>query len=168
MRHSDVLEGRKSSIYENRPKFSVFGIGPYSYSLWKVAISGLYKKISFMLVPPCDGRPVMVDDTCYSIPCRSKEEAELLYALLSCSHAIDFLSSLIFVDSKRPITIDVLRRLSIVELARDLKKLKELEQFAKLDFVSEKIETQVLLLMESELKYRAKQRRHALPRVADR
>ena len=168
MRHSDALDGRKSSIYENRPRFSVFGIGPYSYSPWKVAISGLYKRISFMLVPPCDALPVMVDDTCYSIPCRSKEEAELLYVLLSCSQAIDFLSSLIFVNSKRPITIDVLRRLSIVELARDLNKLKELEQFVKLDFISEKIETQVLLLMESEHKYRTKQQRHVLPRVAGR
>ena len=91
MRHSDALDGRKSSIYENRPRFSVFGIGPYSYSPWKVAISGLYKRISFMLVPPCDALPVMVDDTCYSIPCRSKEEAELLYVLLSCSQAIDLL-----------------------------------------------------------------------------
>ena len=162
-RHGDVLDGRRSSIYENRPRFSVFGIGPYSYAPWKVAISGLYKRISFVLVPPCDGRPVMVDDTCYAIPCRSKEEAELLYALLSSSQATDFLSSLIFADSKRPITIDVLRRLSIVELARDLQKLEELEQFVKLDFVGEKIETQVLLLMESGVEYRTKQRKHALP-----
>ena len=168
MRHAGALDGRKSSIYENRPRFSIFGIGPYSYAPWKVAISGLYKKISFVIVPPCGARPVMVDDTCYSIPCHSKEEAELLYALLSSSQATDFLGALVFTDSKRPITIDVLRRLSIVELARHLKRLDELEQFVKFDSVGEKIGTQVLLLMEPELEYRTKRRRHALPRVADR
>ena len=108
-RHTEVFGGRKSSIYENRPKFSIFGIGSYSYAPWKIAISGLYKKISFVLVEPCCGRPVMVDDTCYSIPCWSKKEAELLYVLLSSSRAGEFLNSLVFTDSKRPITIDVLR-----------------------------------------------------------
>ena len=162
MRHGDALDGRKSSIYENRPRFSVFGIGPYSYAPWKVAISGLYKKISFVLVPPCDGRPVMVDDTCYSIPCHSQEEAELLYALLSSSQAADFLGSLIFADSKRPITVEVLRRLSIVELARQHKKLRELEHFAKFDSVEDKIDNQILLLMESAPKYRTKRRNPAI------
>ena len=52
-RHADALDDRKSSIYENRPRFSVFGIGPYSFAPWKIAISGLYKNISFVVVPPC-------------------------------------------------------------------------------------------------------------------
>jgi hypothetical protein len=159
MRHADTLDGRKSSIYENRPRFSVFGIGPYSYAPWKVAISGLYKKISFVLVPPCGTRPVMVDDTCYSIPCQSKEEAELLYALLSSSQATDFLNALIFADSKRPITIDILRRLSIVELARHLEKLDELARLVKVDPVGEKVGTQILLLMEPRPEYRIKRSR---------
>lgn len=158
MQHVGILDKRKSSIYENRPKFSIFGVGPYSYAPWKVAISGLYKKISFVLVPPCGGRPVMVDDTCYSIPCHSKEEAELLYALLSSSQATDFLSALVFVDSKRPITVEILRRLSIVELARQLTKLDELKQFNKFASVEERIATQSLLLMEPECDYRTKRR----------
>src|SRR5690606_18231930 len=49
MCHADVLDQRKSSIYENRPRFSVFGIGSYSFAPWKIAISGLYKNISFVL-----------------------------------------------------------------------------------------------------------------------
>src|ERR1051326_8966001 len=109
MRHVDALDGRKSSIYENRPRFSVFGIGAYSFAPWKIAISGLYKNISFVVVPPCDERPVMVDDTCYFIPCQSREEAELLFELLSSVAAKEFLNSLVFADSKRPITVDVLR-----------------------------------------------------------
>jgi hypothetical protein len=120
MQHASVLDDRKSSIYVNRPRFCVFGIGAYSFAPWKVAISGLYKRVSFVAVPPFDGRPVMVDDTCYSIPCKSKEEAEFLIELLESAPAQEFLQSLIFTDSKRPITIDVLRRLSLVELARKL------------------------------------------------
>jgi hypothetical protein len=127
-RHAAILDDRKSSIYENRPRFSVFGIGPYSFAPWKVAISGLYKDISIVIVPPHENRPVMVDDTCYFIPCQSQEEAELLFEMLESAPAKAFLNSLIFRDSKRPITADVLRKLSIVELARMLGKLSVLER----------------------------------------
>ena len=34
-----ILDNRKSSIYNKRPRFSIFGIGDYSFSKWKVAIS---------------------------------------------------------------------------------------------------------------------------------
>ena len=129
MRHKSALDGRKSSIYRNRPQFCVFGIGPYSFAPWKVAISGLYKNMTFVLVPPCDDGPVMVDDTCYSIPCQSEAEAELLLDLLSSAEATAFLNSLVFADSKRPITIDVLRRLSVEELARQHGRLDELVEF---------------------------------------
>lgn len=133
--HKDILDDRKSAIYNGRPRFSVFGIGPYSFSPWKIAISGLYKNISFVIVPPFNGRPVMVDDTCYSIPCRSRDEAELLFSLLTSEASLGFLSSLIFTDSKRPVTIDILRRISIERLARELGKLKELEKFTIKDLL---------------------------------
>jgi hypothetical protein len=129
MRHNEILDGRKSSIYKNRSRFSVFGIGPYSFAPWKIAISGLYKNMSFVLVPPCDKRPVMVDDTCYFIPCQTKKEAYLLFELLNSVEAKAFFKSLIFADSKRPITIDVLRRVSFVELARNHDRLDELKKF---------------------------------------
>jgi hypothetical protein len=154
--HADVLDARKSSIYKNRPRFCVFGIGSYSFSPWKVCISGLYKKISFVLVEPSEGRPVMVDDTCYSIPCSSKVEAELLFELLSSVEATSFLNSLIFLDSKRPITVDVLRRLSIVELARDAGRLDDLQLFHQSEKESEGTDTQMSLLMEPKKKYRTR------------
>ena len=147
-RHSSVLDERKSSIYVNRPRFCVFGIGSYSYAPWKVAVSGLYKRVSFVAVPPCDGKPVMVDDTCYSIPCKSKEEAEFLIELLESAPAREFLQSLIFTDSKRPITIDVLRRLSLVELARRLGRLEELQQFVEPVPEGDEDAMQMSLLME--------------------
>jgi len=157
MEHADALDGRKSSIYKNRPRFCVFGIGPYSFAPWKVCISGLYKKISFVLVAPSNGRPVMVDDTCYSIPCYTEMEAELIYNLLSSEQATAFLSSLIFLDSKRPITVDVLRRLSIVELARDLGRLDEIQEVCQSESSDEVgTDTQMSLLMEPKIKYRTR------------
>jgi hypothetical protein len=156
MRHADALDGRKSSIYKNRPKFSVFGIGSYSFAPWKIAISGLYKNISFVVVPPCDERPVMVDDTCYFIPCQSREEAEHLFELLSSAAAKEFLNSLVFADSKRPITVDVLRRLSFVELARELGKLDELQWFVRSKSASKGTARQISLVMERKRKYRTR------------
>lgn len=153
-RHSEKLDGRKSSIYRNRPRFSVFGIGSYAFAPWKVAISGLYKSFCFVVVPPWDQRPVMVDDTCYSIPCQSEEEASLLHCLLSSEMAMDFLRSLVFIDSKRPITVDALRRISFVELARALGKLDDLERFIQSEPISEDNGRQMSLLMEPKQKYR--------------
>lgn len=148
LKHASALDERKSSIYVNRPRFCVFGIGPYSFAPWKVAISGLYKRVSFVAVPPCDSRPVMVDDTCYSIPCKSREEAEFLIELLESAPAQEFLRSLIFTDSKRPITIDVLRRLSLVELARRLGRLESLQQYVDPVPVGDERAMQLSLLME--------------------
>ncbi len=165
-RHADALGDRKSSIYKNRANFSVFGIGPYSFAPWKIAISGLYKNIRFVVVPPCDGRPVMVDDTCYFIPCQSQEEAELLFELLDSAAAKAFLNSLVFPDSKRPITADVLRRLSFVELARELGKLDELQQLVHSDSVTNGRKTQMSLLMEPRHKYQTRRCNQRTPAQA--
>lgn len=154
-RHRDLLDGRKSSIYRDRPRFSVFGVGPYSFAPWKVAVSGLYKNMSFLVVPPCDERPVMVDDTCYFIGCQSKKEAELLCCLLSTIDARAFLKALVFTDSKRPITIDILRRLSLVELARAHGKLDELEQYVNCAKTGGSADHQTCLLMEPRRQYRS-------------
>jgi hypothetical protein len=121
-RHEKFFAKRQSSIYQNRPPFSVFGIGTYSFAPWKVAISGLYKTFSFVVVPPVNGRPVMLDDTCYALSCQSGEEACLLCELLNSTPAMEFLHSLVFTDSKRPITVDILRRISILALAQRLGK----------------------------------------------
>jgi len=130
-RHSDKLDGRKSSIYLNRPRFSIFGVGEYSFSPWKVAISGLYNNFRFVVVSPHAGHPVVLDDTCYSIACKSNEEASMIAELLNSDDCQRFIKSLVFPDSKRPITVDVLRRISFVGIARRLGKLEELAPFIK-------------------------------------
>lgn len=147
--HSEVLDARKSSIYRKRPRFCVFGIGDYSFAPWKIAISGLYKKFVFSVVPPMEDKPVMVDDTCYTVPCKTEKEAKLLHELLTSEVATEFMRSLVFIDSKRPITIDVLRRISFVELARELDKMEELEACISNRSKDEANETQMALLMES-------------------
>ena len=158
VRHGDMLDDRRSPIYKNRPRFSVFGIGSYSFAPWKVAISGFYKSFSFVVVPPAEGRPVMVDDTCYSIPCQSEEEARFSYELLSSRPALEFLRSLVFMDSKRPVTIDVLRRISFFELAREMGRQHELESHVHAARVHGEPERQMSLLMEPKQKYRIRQR----------
>ncbi len=127
--HSDELDSRKSSIYQNRPRFSIFGVGDYSFASWKVALSGLYKSFTFVVVPLHNNRPVMVDDTCYSIPCKCEKEAWLLCDLLNAQPARRFLRSLVFPDSKRPITVDVLRRLSFINVAKMMNRIDELRAF---------------------------------------
>ena len=120
MDHAALLDSRKSSIYRNRSRFSIFGVGDYSFMQWKVAISGLYKKLQFTAVPPFDGKPVVLDDTSYFITCSSEEEAAYLTSILNSPAAREFYSAFIFWDAKRPITAEILQRLDPRALAREL------------------------------------------------
>lgn len=155
--HADKLDFRRSSIYQNRPRFSIFGMGAYSFAPWKVAISGLYNTFRFVVVSPAAGCPVMLDDTCYFIACRLKEEACLIADLLNSDPSQRFLRSLVFLDSKRPITTEVLRRLSLVALARRLDRLEELTPYVKQSQAySDTAETQLQLVMEKGKEYRTR------------
>lgn len=116
--HAAHLDLRKSSIYVKRPRFSIFGIGEYSFASWKVAISGLYKELRFEVVAPINGKPTMVDDTCYFFPCATEEEANFWSLLLNKPDCIRFLHSLVFFDAKRPVNIEVLKRVDFAELSR--------------------------------------------------
>ena len=119
-RRGDMLDRRASSIYRNRPRFSIFGVGDYSFSPWKVAISGFYKQLQFAKVGPFAGKPVVLDDTSYFVSCQSEAEADFIAELLNSQPARAFFSAFVFWDSKRPITIDLLRRLDLSALANEL------------------------------------------------
>ncbi len=119
-RHEKLLSARGSSIYKNNPKFSVFGVGDYSFSLWKVSISGFYKKLDFRVIGPYNGKCVVLDDASYFISCESKEQADFLAYLLNSSSSRAFLSAHIFWDSKRPITSEMLGRIDLELLAQEL------------------------------------------------
>ena len=116
--HEAVFSRRKSSIYTNQPPFSIFGIGSYSFAPYKVAVAGLTKTPRFWPVSPINGRPVMLDDTCYFVPCQSAEQAELLASLLNNPQCLTLLRSLTFTDSKRPITKKLLQRIDVMHLLR--------------------------------------------------
>lgn len=120
LEHAPYLNHRKSSIYKNKPSYSIFGVGAYSFKPWKVAISGLYKRLNFCLVSPLGGKPVMFDDTVSFLSFDSEEEAKFVFSLVTSKPALEFLDSIIFWDNKRPIAIDVLRRLSLKAVAREL------------------------------------------------
>jgi hypothetical protein len=115
--HAELLDGRASSIYRNRPRFALFGVGPYSFAPWKVAIAALYKTVRFRVVGPHDGKPVVFDDTCYLLPCRTRREADRLAALLNGPDAQRFFRAFTFRDAKRPVTIELLGRLDLTRLA---------------------------------------------------
>jgi hypothetical protein len=116
--YAGIFQKRKSSIYNNKPPFSIFGVGNYSFSPYKVIVSGLHKSPRFIAVGPVGSKPVFCDDTCYLLPCHSSLQAAVIAALLNHSLAQTFLQSIIFRDAKRPITKTVLRRINLLELAR--------------------------------------------------
>lgn len=115
--HADQLDNRGSSVYTNRARFSIFGVGDYSFSSAKVAISGFYKNLQFQALGSADGKPIVVDDTCYFIPCDSKQEAEFFADLLNSETARRFISALVFTDAKRPVTVDILKRIDLRRVA---------------------------------------------------
>jgi hypothetical protein len=108
---------RKSIIYKNKPAFSIFSIGDYSFYPYKIAISSLYKKINFKMLYPVDEKPVMVDDTCNFISCQNESEANMLLSLLTDERTKMFLNSIIFWDSKRPITTEILNLIDLRKIA---------------------------------------------------
>jgi hypothetical protein len=114
--HIETFKKRKSSIYRGSPPFAMFGIGEYSFAPYKVAISGLHKTPRFRAVGSVNGQPVMFDDTCYFVACSTPEQAALLVSLLNDPICLNFMHSLVFWDSKRPITKKVLQRINLKAL----------------------------------------------------
>lgn len=128
----ELFENRKSSIYRGAPPFSMFGVGDYSYSRYKVGISGFYKQPLFSLLYSDDGKPVMIDDTSYFIYFDSFDMAYVAMLLLNSKKVQKFLTSIAFLDAKRPFTKKILERidfgkivdcLSIVDLTQTERSL---------------------------------------------
>jgi len=111
------MHRRRGATYSATQGFSIFGVGPYSFAPWKIAISGFYKTLKFVKVGPLDQRPVVFDDTIYFLPCWSEDEASFIEALLASEQAREFFHSMVHWDEKRPITVEILKRLSIRKLA---------------------------------------------------
>ena len=106
-----LFEKRKSSIYRDAPLFSMFGVGAYSYSRYKVGVSGFYKQPLFSVLYSEDEKPVMTDDTSYFICFENYEMAYVAMLLLNSKSVQEFLMSIAFLDAKRPFTKKVLARI---------------------------------------------------------
>lgn len=115
---------RKSSVYKNAPDFAMFGVGEYSYSPYKVGISGFYKTPFFALLKG-NSRPLMSDDTVYFISFDTYEMAYVAMLCLNSRKVRDFLKKISFADSKRPYTKKILSRI-------DFRKLIEAVPYAEL------------------------------------
>lgn len=116
-RHASLFARRKSAVYRGQPPFAIFGIGPYAFAPYKVAVSGFHKQPRFRVVGPAGGRPVLLDDTCYFVACPSLPRAAFLAALLNHPLTLDFLRSAAFADAKRPITKRLLQRINLQAVA---------------------------------------------------
>jgi hypothetical protein len=106
--HANFFDSRKSKLYKNSSRFSIFGVGYYSFTPWKIAICGLYKKLSFSLINPLENKPVVFDDTVYFLSFNTHNEAHIVLDILNSDIAMQFLSTLIFWDEKRPIKASIL------------------------------------------------------------
>jgi hypothetical protein len=114
LRHGDAFDGRRSRIYEGKPRFSIFGIGSYTLAPWKVVVSGLYPSGGFRVIGPDEsGRPSLVDDTCYLLPFEDEESARTVADHLNCTEVRDLMQTLIDPGSKRPITKAILARVEV-------------------------------------------------------
>jgi hypothetical protein len=129
-KYSNLLDARKSSIYKAKPRYSIFGVGDYSFSPFKVAICGLYKNLEFRVVIPIDDKPVVFDDTVCFLSCSKQEEAQCISDILNSEEVRSALESVIFWEDKRPITIDILNKINITLFSELLNKSHELKQFA--------------------------------------
>jgi hypothetical protein len=172
------FELRKSSIYNNKPDYSIFGIGDYSFAPYKISISGLYKNYSFNLVLPQNGKPIMLDDTCYLLGFDKLEFAAYTLILLNSDKSKELLQAITFSDAKRTFTKDILMRIDILKLALQFSELKmqnnlneinrQFKLNIKLDKWGEFIKTMMpvtskqLTLLEPEVKYKKQRSQNAM------
>lgn len=116
--HTDDFKKRKSIIYRNKCRYSIFSVGDYTFKPYKVAISGLYKSLNFRLISPYEEKTVLLDDTCNFISFDSKEKAEFILELLQSKTALQYLNARISWEAKRPIKTEVLNSIDFEKLAK--------------------------------------------------
>lgn len=132
----ELFKNRKSSIYHGAPPFSMFGVGDYSYSRYKVGVSGFYKQPFFSVLYSDDKKPVMTDDTSYFICFDSFDMAYVAMLLLNSKKVQKFLTSIAFLDAKRPYTKKVLERIAFEKIVYclSINELKQTEQNLHLSY----------------------------------
>lgn len=126
--NKQYFDKRKSSIYKDKADFSIFGIGDYSFKRYKVAVSGFYKNPIFSLI--YGKKAFMLDDTCYYLSFDDYNHAYVTMLILNSPLVKSFLKNIAFLDSKRPYTKKVLKRIDLKRILEILSynALKEIEK----------------------------------------
>ena len=125
--HAQYLDKRSSRIYKGRARFCMFCIGKYSFKPYKIAVSGLYKKPNFSIVPPIAGKSVMLDDTCYMLGLDTLDEAVMTQEILNSCPVQSFIKSLVFIDAKRVVNKELLMRIDLMKALELLRGNKGME-----------------------------------------
>lgn len=147
MSNAEYLDKRKSSIYKKAPRFSIFGVGDYSFAKYKVCISGFYKEPKFSLAFRSDNKPIMLDDTCYFLGFDTFKDALITTILLNSELVNTFLKSIAFLDSKRPYTKEILKRL-------DLEKIYNNFSYEQFNDIKNKLNVDIVITKDDYLEYR--------------
>jgi hypothetical protein len=147
--HSGKFDARKSSIYKGRVPFALFGIGEYAFAPWKVAVSALHRPARFRVLGPFHAKPVFLDDTCNYLPFEDESSARLVADILNSAPCQHFLQSLIFTGAKRPITVELLQRLSLSAIAEQGGYGRRWRSLPRVNLTSASAASQFELVMES-------------------
>ena len=96
----------------------------------------------------------MLDDTCYLLGFDALQPALVTLALLNSQRVRDFLESIVFLDSKRPYTKDVLMRI-------DLEKVLEVVSLDDINAYLRSIQAPLCDLAEEDLDFLRPERESA-------
>lgn len=127
-KNKKYFDKRKSKNFNNTPDFSIFGIGNYAFKKYKVVISSFKKIPLFSLV--YGEKAVMLDESCHYISFDNYDEAYITMLILNSQIVKEFLKNIAFLDSKRPYSKKILKRIDISKCLKilifdDLKKIEE-------------------------------------------
>lgn len=114
--HKDYFSKRKSSIYKGKQDYSVFGIGNYTFTPYKVGISSLYREPIFSTIGQQNDATTILDDTCYMLGFDKQLYAEITTQLLNTPIVIQFLKSIGFLDAKRVVSRETLMRIDLLKV----------------------------------------------------
>ena len=90
----------------------------YAFKPFKVAISGFNKKSVFALVYNKQGKPIMLDDTCYYLGFDDFKISLIAMLILNSKIVQEFIKSIAFLDSKRPYTKEILMRIDFLKVVK--------------------------------------------------
>jgi hypothetical protein len=108
MRHAERLDGRRSRIWRDGPRFGLYGLGPYSFAPWKVVAPAIHRPTVFQVVGPHHGQPVLVDDTTVFLPFDTEDDARRAARALRSPEVANYLRARVPPDAKRGLTVRIL------------------------------------------------------------